>query len=348
MIAGPAWLAAAWPVRTKIPAPITAPTPSSTRWRAVRVRLSVASPCREPSTGSPASTCGAGSTGLTLNRLFDIGVSPGEWTWRDARGRKVTVATLPGGDASHNIPLRMGEYAGPGPGRGCGGRGRTGAAGAGIVGVGTPPPRPGHGGGRVRAAAGGPGRSVRARAPGGALHRLGLAGGPHRIAHAPHPPSQARPLAAAGRACRRRPRSRPRGAARGAGGVGTARPAGGAGHLRPRPALDPRASRGAGPLALRRALRGPGGGRRGLRGRRGIAGAGVARDPGGGRGRRCRSLAAADGAALAGGTVAGAGLSRPPRRPRQRRAATSSTWRSRSAGSSYTRNAPERSSSSRP
>src|SRR2546427_6014390 len=65
MTAGPAWLAAAWPVSTKIPAPITAPTPSRMRCLAVRVRFSVASPSRLPSMGSPASTCPAGSTGLT-------------------------------------------------------------------------------------------------------------------------------------------------------------------------------------------------------------------------------------------------------------------------------------------
>src|SRR5690606_11898384 len=52
----------------------------------VSVRLRVASPCREPSTGSPASTCGAGSTGLTLNRLFDIGGSL-QMDWGAAGGR---------------------------------------------------------------------------------------------------------------------------------------------------------------------------------------------------------------------------------------------------------------------
>src|SRR5690606_11645427 len=80
MIAGPAWFAAAWPVSTKMPAPITAPTPSSTRWRAVSVRLRVASPSRLPSTGSPASTCGAGSTGLTLISVCSIrDFSPNWW-----------------------------------------------------------------------------------------------------------------------------------------------------------------------------------------------------------------------------------------------------------------------------
>ncbi|MNI83367.1 hypothetical protein D3C73_1401620 [compost metagenome] len=70
--AGPAWLAAAWPVSTKIPAPITAPMPSMMRCFAVRVRFNVASPSRLPSMGSPASTCPAGSTGLTLNRAFSM------------------------------------------------------------------------------------------------------------------------------------------------------------------------------------------------------------------------------------------------------------------------------------
>ncbi|KAG0906980.1 hypothetical protein G6F31_021722 [Rhizopus arrhizus] len=72
MTAGPAWVAAAGPVSTKIPAPITAPTPSRMRCLAVRVRFNVASPSRLPSMGSPASTCPAGWTGLTLNRAFSM------------------------------------------------------------------------------------------------------------------------------------------------------------------------------------------------------------------------------------------------------------------------------------
>src|SRR5690606_6003088 len=44
MMAGPAWLAAAVPVRTKMPVPITAPTPSSVRSHAVKVRRSALPP----------------------------------------------------------------------------------------------------------------------------------------------------------------------------------------------------------------------------------------------------------------------------------------------------------------
>ena len=44
-MAGPAWLAAAVPVRTKMPVPMIAPMPSSVRSMAVSVRFSAFVPC---------------------------------------------------------------------------------------------------------------------------------------------------------------------------------------------------------------------------------------------------------------------------------------------------------------
>ena len=45
MIAGPAWLAAAVPVSTKMPVPMMAPMPSSVRSHADRLRRSALLPC---------------------------------------------------------------------------------------------------------------------------------------------------------------------------------------------------------------------------------------------------------------------------------------------------------------
>ena len=43
-MAGPAWAAAAWPVRTKMPVPMIAPIPSAVRSIGPSTRLSCASP----------------------------------------------------------------------------------------------------------------------------------------------------------------------------------------------------------------------------------------------------------------------------------------------------------------
>lgn len=121
-------------------------------------------------------------------------------------------------------------------------------------------------------------RSLRARTPRRPLHGVGVAGQHGWHAHPAHPPPQARPLAAAGRACRRRSRPCGLGAARSLRGNRAERVDGGAGHLRPRPALDPGAHRRARALAPRRALRRAGGYRRELRGQRGVACACMATD----------------------------------------------------------------------
>ena len=49
-MAGPALAAAAWPVRTKIPVPMIAPTPSMTSWVGPSTRLRPPSPCPSCST----------------------------------------------------------------------------------------------------------------------------------------------------------------------------------------------------------------------------------------------------------------------------------------------------------
>ena len=69
--AGPACIAAAWPVSTKMPAPMIAPMPSMTRCLAVSARLSGISPVIGPWSCSPASTCGVGCTGWTAKRSFE-------------------------------------------------------------------------------------------------------------------------------------------------------------------------------------------------------------------------------------------------------------------------------------
>src|SRR5512143_3392974 len=66
--AGPAYNAAAWPVSTKIPAPMTAPTPSVTRLKGPRVRL------RDL---SPVASASARSAVMDLVAQRDMAGSPG-------------------------------------------------------------------------------------------------------------------------------------------------------------------------------------------------------------------------------------------------------------------------------
>src|SRR5688572_27344597 len=79
MMAGPAWLAAAVPVSTKIPVPMIPPMPSRVRSHADRLRRSARSPC-----STSLTSC---SIDLVLKRCESIGVvgyyagaTPLDWT----------------------------------------------------------------------------------------------------------------------------------------------------------------------------------------------------------------------------------------------------------------------------
>src|SRR5918994_2492139 len=73
VIAGPAWLAAAVPVSTKIPVPMMAPIPSRVRSHAERLRRRALPPCST----SPTSC----SIDFVLNRFESI-PPPNEWSDR--------------------------------------------------------------------------------------------------------------------------------------------------------------------------------------------------------------------------------------------------------------------------
>src|SRR5512144_378109 len=85
--AGPAYNAAAWPVSTKIPAPMTAPTPSVTRLKGPRVRL------RDL---SPVASASARSAVMDLVAQRDMTGIPGRWCPESA-GDDETSNRLRGG-----------------------------------------------------------------------------------------------------------------------------------------------------------------------------------------------------------------------------------------------------------
>src|SRR5512146_1127645 len=85
--ARPAYNAAAWPVSTKIPAPMMAPTPSVTRLNGPRVRLSDV---------SPVASASARSAVMDLVAQRDMAGIPGPWCPESA-GRDVASNRLRGG-----------------------------------------------------------------------------------------------------------------------------------------------------------------------------------------------------------------------------------------------------------
>src|ERR1700730_10813647 len=73
-IAGPAWVAAAWPVRTNMPAPMTLPIPSAIRLMADSVRLSGTPPWV---ISSCVATSAASACNAAIGFLFhNFGIGP--------------------------------------------------------------------------------------------------------------------------------------------------------------------------------------------------------------------------------------------------------------------------------